>query len=280
VKKRKRRKISIPGPARSRHRSLAVHPTRFPVLASPFPAATHSPFVTRPEGAACRPRARIPLPSRVQLRHHKARVRQPANRTRRVAQAMWRPPPLPHHPLVVPPLRLYFLLRPCRALRMYAGCQCPHAIQLSQVAANVPRRHQVLSPLHQWAVLQPRGHDKHSKGTVGSCVIVLARKSYRSLTARTNAHHARGSLCLMAHSRRANAKILLAYFLHLHLSRVLGHLSLAHTMVAQPPLHELAARSGPALVRGIQAQVQPQEAAVEVHDIIPMSQSPAPARTA
>jgi hypothetical protein len=71
---------------------------------------------------------------------------------------------------------------------------------------------------------------------------------------------------------------MLAYFLLFHLSRVLGHLSLAelaHVMVAQPPLHKSAARSALALVRGIQAQVQPKEAAVEVHDIIPMSQSPA-----
>jgi hypothetical protein len=152
---RKRRKISILGSAKSHHRSLAVHPTRFPALASLFPAVTHSRFVIRPEGAACRPWARLPLPSRVQLRHHKARVRQPENHTRCVAQAMWRPPPLPHRPLVAPPLQLYLPLRPCQALKMYARCQCPHAIQLSQVAANVPRQRRVQSPLHQWAVLRP-----------------------------------------------------------------------------------------------------------------------------
>jgi hypothetical protein len=59
-----------------------------------------------------------------------------------------------------------------------------------------PRQHQVLFLLHQRAVLRLRGHDKRSRGTVGSCVIALARKSYRSLTARTNAHPARDSLHL------------------------------------------------------------------------------------
>jgi hypothetical protein len=107
---------------------------------------------------------------------------------------------------------------------MYAACPCPHAIQLPEVAANAHLQHQVLSPPHK-RVLLPRGHDKCSRGTVGSCVRALARRSYRSLTARTTAHPARDSLRLMAHSRRANAKIPLAYSLHLHLSRVLGHLT-------------------------------------------------------
>jgi hypothetical protein len=83
--------------------------------------------------------------------------------------------------LVAPPLRLSLLLRPCRTLRMYAACPCPHAIQLPEVAN--PRQRQVLSPLHQRAVLRPRGYDKRSRGTVGSCVRALARKSYRSLIA-------------------------------------------------------------------------------------------------
>jgi hypothetical protein len=151
---------------------------------------------------------------------------------------MWRRPPLLHRPLVAPPPRLFLPPRPYRALRMYAACPCPHAIQLLEVAANAPRRHQVLFPLHQRAVLRPRCHDKRSRDTVGSCVIALARKCYRNLTARTYAHPARDILHLMAHSRRANAKILLAYFLHLHVSLVLGHNYLVHAMVAQLPLHE------------------------------------------
>jgi hypothetical protein len=270
-KRRKRKAKSVPGRARSHHRSPAVHPTRFQVLASLFPAATRSHFVTRPEGAACHPQARLLLPSRVPLRHHKARALQPANRTRRIGQAMRRRRPLLHHLLVVPQLQPSLPLRPCRALRMYAACPCPHAIQLPQVAANAPRRHQVLSLLHQRAVLRPRDHDKRSRGTVGSCVIALARKSYMSLTARTNAHHARDSLHLMAHSRRASAKILLAYSLHLHLSQALGHHYLAHAMVAQLLSHKSVALSAPALVRGIQAQVQFRPA-VGVHDTIRMSQ--------
>jgi hypothetical protein len=181
---------SIPGQARNHHRSPAVHPTAFRALASLFPAATHSHFVTLPEGAACHPRAHLPSPSRVPLRHHRARAPQPASRRRRIAQAMRRQRPLLHHLLVAPPLRPSLPLRLCRALRMYAACPCPHAIQLPQVAANAPRQHQVLFPLHQRAVFRPGGHDKRSRGTVGSCVIALARKSYRSLTARMTAHPA------------------------------------------------------------------------------------------
>ena len=56
------------------------------------------------------------------------------------------------------------------------------------MAVNAHRQHQTLSPLHQQAVLRPRGHDRRSRGTVGSCVRALARKFYRSLTGRTNAH--------------------------------------------------------------------------------------------
>jgi hypothetical protein len=72
-------------------------------------------------------------------------------------------------------------------------------------------------------------------------------------------------------SRPVNAKILLVYFLCLHLSQDVGHHYLAHAMVAQLLSHESVALSAPAFVRGIQAQVQPR-AAVGVHDIIPMSQ--------
>jgi hypothetical protein len=136
---------------------------------------------------------------------------------------MLRQRPLPHRLLLAPPLRLSLPLRPCRALRMYAGCPCPHAIQLPEVAANAPRQRQVLSLLHQRAVLWLRGHDKHFRGTAGSYVRTLVWKSYMSLTARTTTHPAQDNLRLMAHSRRANAKIFLVGF-HRHLlSRVLGH---------------------------------------------------------
>jgi hypothetical protein len=110
-RRRKRKKKSIPGQARSHHRSPAVHPTRLRALATLFPAATRSRFVTRPEGAVCHPQARLPSPFRVPLRHHKARALRPANRTRRVAQAIMRP--LPHHSggSLSPPLR------PCQDVR-------------------------------------------------------------------------------------------------------------------------------------------------------------------
>jgi hypothetical protein len=169
--------------------------------------------------------------------------------------------PLPRRPLVVPPLRLSLPLRPFRVLRMYAGCPCPHAIQLPEVAASAPRRRQVLSLLHQRAVLWPRGHSKRSRG-VGSCVRELARKSYKSLTVRTTVHPSRDSLRLMAHSRRANAKIPLVCFPHHLLSRVLGRPYLAHATVAQLPSRESAALSTPALVPGMKAQVNGSEGAL------------------
>ena len=155
VKRRRRRmrkETSIPDQARSHHHSPAVHRTRFRALASLFLAATRSHFVTQPEGAVNHPQARLPFPSRVPLQHHKARAPQPANRTRRVAQAVWTRPLL-HHRLVAPLLQPSLPLRPSRALRIYAACPCPHAIQLPQVAANAPRQHLVMSLPHQRAVL-------------------------------------------------------------------------------------------------------------------------------
>ena len=85
----------------------------------------------------------------------------------------------------------------------------------------------ILLRLNPVSLRQPRVHDKHLRGTV-SCVSTSARKTYRSLIARTTAHPARGSHRLMAYSRRANANILLANSLHPHLSRGLGHLYLVH----------------------------------------------------
>ena len=187
-----------------------------PLAFKPWPAYSQ-PIRHRARAGSMYPRARlrVPSPSHVQLRHQ--------TQTRRVAQVMWRQQVLPRGPLLDPPLQLSLPLRPCRALKMYAACRCPHTIQLPQVAANALRQHQVLSFLLQPTVLRPRGHDKRSTGTVGSCVRALARKSYKSLTTGTNAYSAQDSLRLMAHSRPANAKILLVYFLCLHLSRVLGY---------------------------------------------------------
>ena len=123
--------------------------------------------------------------------------------------------------------------------------------------------------LHQRAVLRPRGHDKLSRGTV-SCVRASARKSYRSLIGMTTAHPAWDSLHPMAPSRRANAKIPLAFFLHLHLSRVLGHRYSVHATAVRRPSHESVALSDPVLVHEILAWVRLQAAVV--HDTIPMSQ--------
>jgi hypothetical protein len=97
--------------------------------------------------------------SRMPVRHHRVRAPRPANRTRQVAEAM-QTQPLPHHPLVASPLWLSHPLRPCRALKMYVVCPCPHAIQLQKVAANAPRQHQILSLLYQWVVLRPRDYNK------------------------------------------------------------------------------------------------------------------------
>ena len=88
---------------------------------------------------------------------------------------------------------------------------------------------------------------------------------------RTTTHPARYNFHLMDHSRHVNMKILLAFFLHLHLSRVLGHRYLVHAMAVWHPSHKSAALSDPVLVDEIPAWVQLQ--AVGVHNTIPMSQS-------
>jgi hypothetical protein len=125
--------------------------------------------------------------------------------------------------------------------------------------------------LRQRDVLRPRVHDKLLRGTV-SCVSTSARKTYRSLIARTTAHPARGSHRLMAYSRRANGSILLANSLRPHLSRGLGASLLGSRTAVRHLSHESAAHSDLALVRGIPpAQLQLQ-AAAGVHDTIPTSQ--------
>ena len=119
--------------------------------------------------------------------------------------------------------------------------------------------------------LRPRRHDKLSRSTV-SCVRASALKSYRSLIVRMTAHLARDSFHLMAHSRCANAKILLVHCLHLHLSRVAGHRYLVHATAVR------LTRFGGAFrfhsVRGMPARVQLQAAAV-VHETSPTFQCPA-----
>jgi len=153
----------------------------------------------------------------------------------------------------------------------------PHAIQLPEVAANVPRQHKVLSPLHQRALLRPRGHEATTNVRGAPSVAVSEhwaappRKSYWSLTEDDRASRL-GQPRLMAHSRRANARTLLAHLLHLHLSRVLGHHFLAHATAVQPPSHESVVLSAPAPVCRIQPQIQVQvQATVGVRDTIPMS---------
>ena len=118
------KQTSIPGQARRHHRFPALHPTRFRrTLASLFPAATHSHFVTRPGGAAYHPRVRLHSPSRVPMRHRKARVRQLANRTRRVARAIWTL--LPHRHVVAHPLQQSLPLRPYQVLRCTRHAHAP-----------------------------------------------------------------------------------------------------------------------------------------------------------
>jgi hypothetical protein len=232
-----------------------VHPTR--ALASLFPAATHSHFVTRPVVHG--------LPS---LRFSRAiEVPQSWSTSTRESHEMRNTGNVDATTASSSPSdgSISAVSAPS-----YAACPCPHAIQLLEVAANALRQRQILSPLHQRAVLRPQGHDKLPRGTV-SCVRASARIPCRSLIARTTTHPAWDSLRLMAHSRRVNAKIPLAFFLNLHLSRVLGNRYLVLPTAVRHPLHESVALSDPDLVRRIPAQVRHQ-AAAGLHDTIPMSQ--------
>jgi hypothetical protein len=156
----------------------------------------------------------------------------------------------------------------------YVAYPYPHAIQLPEVAANVPRQHKVLSPLHQRAPLRPRGHDKRSRGTVGCCVRALGRAAEEVLleSDRGRPRVPLGTASPDGSLKAANARTLLAHLLHLHLSRVLGHHFLAHATAVQPPSYESAGPSAPSPVCGIQAQIQVQvQATVGVRDTIPMS---------
>jgi hypothetical protein len=113
----------------------------------------------------------------------------------RVAQTMRRQRPLPQYPLVAPPLRPSLPLRPCRASRTYAARRAP-----TPAAGDGPQRPSTAPnpvSLHQRAVLRRRGHDKRLRGTVGSCVKALTRRSYKSLTLRTTVYATRNSLLLM-----------------------------------------------------------------------------------
>ena len=214
-----------------------------------------------------------PSHSRVQLRHHRAKALQPVNHTKRAALVMWSRQLLLHHLLLVPPSRLSLPHRLHQVHRMYVACPCTHAIQpLVRVAANALRQRQFRRHLRQQAVLLLQGHDKRSRDTVGNCIRALARNLYRSLTVRMIVRPARRfNLRLMARSRCASAKTLLAYFLHHLLNRVLGHPYLAHATAAQPLSRGLAALSAHALDRGMKAHVQAQ-AVVGAHGTIPMSQ--------
>jgi hypothetical protein len=103
-----------------------------------------------------------------------------------------------------------------------------HETRSTDLLKPLPHR-RLVAPLDSAKSVSPTptggltaSHDKLSRGIVGSCARALAWKSSMSLTARTTVHPTWDDLRPMDHSRRANAKILLAYFLHLHLSRVLG----------------------------------------------------------
>src|SRR5258708_14065207 len=169
---------------------------------------------------------------------------------------------------------------------MYVACLCARATRpLEQAAANAHPLRQVQFPRLRQAVSWQFVHDEHSRDIVGSCVTVLARRSYQSLTARTTAHLVRDNPRLTVRSRRESAKTLVVSFLHLPPSRVPGHLYLAHAMAAQLRLLGSAAPSAHALDLRILAQVQVQ-AAVVAHDIIHTlqylarpSRSVVPART-
>jgi len=108
-------------------------------------------------------------------------------------------------------------------------------------------------------VLRPRSHDKRLRGTVGSCVRALARKSYRSLTTRLTAHPARDSTQGVP-TRRRFCWPTFSTFISAE-SRSWGIESLLDSRNGQcdlAPSHESesVALSAPTLVRGIQAQVQ------------------------
>jgi hypothetical protein len=165
------------------------------------------------------------------------------------------------------PLRLSLPLRPCQAHSIYVACPCPTPSSCGggrQCPSTAPNP---VSPTQAGAVLRLRGHGKCLRGIVGSFIRGLARKSCRSLTMRTTSHPARDSLSLMAHSRRMNVKIRLAYCLHLHLSQVLERCFVVHAMASQLPSHESVALSDPALIHRIPARVQVQ-AALGVQDTI------------
>jgi hypothetical protein len=140
----------IHGQAKSHHHSLAMHPTRFRTLANLFPAATHSHSITLLEGTACHPHARLLSLSRVPVRtpQSKSTSTRESHETRSTGNVE-----TTTTFSGVPPLRLSLPLCPFQALRMYAACPCPHATQLPEVAANSPQQRQVLSLLHQRAVL-------------------------------------------------------------------------------------------------------------------------------
>jgi hypothetical protein len=58
--------------------------------------------------------------------------------------------------------------RPCRALRMYAACPCPHTIQLPEVVVNAPRQRQVLSPTSTGGLTATRSRHVRGASAVAS----------------------------------------------------------------------------------------------------------------
>ena len=247
-------------------------PNSLSSLGPPVPSHCPSRFVTWPEGAACRPRAHLLSPSRVPLRHHKARVHQTANRTRRVAQAIWRQRPLASSSpsggsptsavspssSVPSPKDVRGMFMPSRHPAAGGGCQhpstAPNTVSPTPAGVLTASRPRQTSERHRRQLRQGIGLEVLEESD---------RKDDRASLS--------DSLHLMDHSKRTNAKILLDYCLHLHLSRALGHRYLVHATAVWHPSHESAALSDPALVHEIPARVRLQAAGV--HDTIPMSQS-------
>jgi hypothetical protein len=169
---------------------ITVSPSvvRFQDVPSSFPSTNICPLRLLTL-SPCHPQARTPSPSRVPLRHRKARAisTSESHETRSTGHVERR---LLHHYLQMAPLlRLSLPARLCRARRMYATCPCAHVTQLLvQAAIGGFRQRSILSYLFQRTALRPRDHGKRSNDTVCSCVRTLARRSYWNLIARTTTH--------------------------------------------------------------------------------------------
>jgi hypothetical protein len=204
------------------------------------------------------------------LRHHKARERQPANHTRLDVERTTASSSSLDGP-------------PVSAVSSTSSVPSPKDVTTRHAHAPTPSSYWRWPPTYLnstksclpytngWSY----GHEATTnvRGALLAAVsehwAVPARKSYWSLTEDDRASRL-GQPRLMAQGARTR-RFYLAHFLHLHLSRVLGHHYMAHATAVRPPPHESGALSAPVIVRGIQAQIQV-HAAVGVGDTIPMAQ--------